>query len=139
MTSPLSTLSNLPTIEIPSIKKIETISIPLPEAYVPHYVPMVVPPSDLEAEEEIEGEASEETDKPVVQPGIKNIDIPFTDKQMPVPEPEILVTATTTAVVSVAATLTATAAFKWVVTAMKPILKATWKKIRSSKGNQEVS
>ena len=71
-------LSNLPTIEIPSIKKIETISIPLPEAYVPHYVPMVVPPSDLQAEDEIEGEASEETDKPVVQPGIKNIDIPFT-------------------------------------------------------------
>ena len=102
--------------------------------------PMVVPPSDLQAEEEIEGEASEETDNPEVkQPGIKNIDIPFTDKQMPVPEPEILVTATTTAVVSVAATLTATAAFKWVVTAMKPILKTTWKKIRSSKGNQKVS
>ena len=100
---------------------------------------MVVPPSDLQAEEEIEGEASEETDKPVVQPGIKQIDIPFTDKQIPVPEPEILVTATTTAVVSVAATLTATAAFKWVVTAMKPILKTTWKKIRSSKDNQEVS
>jgi hypothetical protein len=130
----------IPTIELPPIKEIETISIPLPEAYVPHYIPMVVPPSDLQAEEEIEGEASEETDKPEVkQPGIKNIDIPFTDKQMPVPEPEILVTATTTAVVSVAATLTATAAFKWVVTAMKPILKTTWKKIRSSKGNQKVS
>ena len=129
----------IPTIELPPIKEIETISIPLPEANVPYYIPMVVPPSDLQAEEEIEGEASEETDKPVVQPGIKQIDIPFTDKQMPVPEPEILVTATTTAVVSVAATLTATAAFKWVVTAMKPILKTAWKKIRSSKDNQEVS
>ena len=130
----------IPTIELPPIKEIETISIPLPEAYVPHYIPMVVSPSDLQAEEEIEGEASEETDKPEVkQPGIKNIDIPFTDKQMPVPEPEILVTATTTAVVSVAATLTATAAFKWVVTAMKPILKTAWKKIRSSKDSQEVS
>ena len=94
---------------------------------------MVVPPSDLEAEEEIEGEASEETDKPVVQPGIKQIDIPFTDKQVPVPETEILVTATTTAVVSVAATLTATAAFKYVVTAMKPILKTGWKKISQSR------
>ena len=117
------TLNKIPTIEIPSIEKIETISIPLPEANVPHYVPMVVPPSDLQAEEEIEGEASEETDKPVVQPGIKQIDIPFTDKQMPVPEPEILVTATTTAVVSVAATLTATAAFKWAVKVLKPIIK----------------
>ena len=119
----------IPTIVIPPVKTIETISIPLPTADVPFYTPMVVPPSDLEAEEEIEGEASEETDKPVVQPGIKQIDIPFTDKQMPVPETEILVTATTTAVVSVAATLTATAAFKYVVTAMKPILKTGWKKI----------
>ena len=133
------TLNKIPTIKIPSIKKIETISIPLPEAYVPHYIPMVVPPTDLQAEEEIKGEASEETDKPAVQPGIRNIDIPFTDIQMPVPEPEILVTATTTAVVSVASTLTATAAFKWVVTAMKPILKTAWKKIRSSKDNQEIS
>ena len=130
----------IPTIEIPSLKKIETIEIPLPTADVPFYTPMVVPPSDLQAEEQIEGETSEETDKPEVkQPGIKQIDIPFTDKQMPVPETEILVTATTTAVVSVAATLTATAAFKWVVTAMKPILKTAWKKIRSSKHNQKVS
>ena len=119
----------IPTIVLPPVENIETISIPLPTADVPFYTPMVVPPSDLEAEEEIEGEASEETDKPVVQPGIKQIDIPFTDKQVPVPETEILVTATTTAVVSVAATLTATAAFKYVVTAMKPILKTGWKKI----------
>ena len=123
----------IPIIEVPPIEKIETISIPLPTADVPFYTPMIVPPSDLEAEEEIEGEASEETDKPVVQPGIKQIDIPFTDKQVPVPETEILVTATTTAVVSVAATLTATAAFKYVVTAMKPILKTGWKKISQSR------
>ena len=123
----------IPTIVIPSVENIETISIPLPTADVPFYTPMVVPPSDLEAEEEIEGEASEETDKPVVQPGMKKVDIPFTDKQMPVPETEILVTATTTAVVSVAATLTATAAFKYVVTAMKPILKTGWKKISQSR------
>ena len=127
-------LSKIPTIELPPINKIETISIPLPEAYVPYYVPLVVPPSDLQAEEQIEGETSEETDKPEVkQPGIKQIDIPFTDKQMPVPETEILVTATTTAVASVAATLTATAAFKYVVTAMKPILKTGWKKISQSR------
>ena len=123
----------IPTIEIPPLKKIETISIPLPTADVPFYTPMVVPPSDLEAEEEIEGEASEETDKTVPQPGMTKFDIPGTDIEVPVPETEILVTATTTAVVSVAATLTATAAFKYVVTAMKPILKTGWKKISQSK------
>ena len=61
------------------------------------------------------------------------------DVKVPVPENEILVTAGTTAVVSVAATLTATAAFKWAVTAMKPILKTTWKKISKLKDNQKVS
>ena len=120
----------IPIIEIPPIQKIETISIPLPTADVPSYIPLVVPPSDLQAEEEPEGTASE---KEPESPGMRQIDIPFTDKQMPVPETEILVTATTTAVVSVAATLTATAAFKYVVTAMKPILKTTWKKINQSR------
>ena len=124
----------IPTIVIPIPKKIETISIPLPTADVPSYTPMVVPPSDLESPEGVEAEASDEPET-----GIRRVDIPFTDFKMPVPENEILVTAGTTAVVSVAATLTATAAFKWAVTAMKPILKTAWKKISRSKDNQKVS
>ncbi len=120
---------DIPTIVLPLVETIETISIPLPTADVPSYTPLVIPPSDLQAEEEVEGEESKETD----QPGMRKVDIPFINQQMPVPETEILVTATTTAVVSVAATLTATAAFKYVVTAMKPILKTTWKKISQSK------
>ena len=126
---------DIPPIVIPPIQKIETISIPLPTADVPSYIPMVVPPSDLEAPEGVEAEANDEPEAT----GIRKVDIPFTDFKMPVPENEILVTAGTTAVVSVAATLTATAAFKWAVTAMKPILKTAWKKISQSKGNQEVS
>ena len=125
---------DIPTIEIPSIQKIETISIPLPTADVPSYIPMVVPPSDLEAPEGVQAEASDEPEQ-----GLRKVDIPFTDFKMPVPENEILVTAGTTAVVSVAATLTATAAFKWAVTAMKPILKTTWKKISQLKERQKVS
>ena len=125
---------DIPTIEIPSIQKIETISIPLPTADVPSYIPMVVPPSDLEAPEGVQAEANDEPEQ-----GLRKVDIPFTDFKMPVPENEILVTAGTTAVVSVAATLTATAAFKWAVTAMKPILKTAWKKISRSKDNQKVS
>ena len=124
----------IPSIDIPSPQQIETISIPLPTADVPSYTPMVVPPSDLEAPEGVEAEASDEPEQ-----GLRRVDIPFTDFKMPVPENEILVTAGTTAVVSVAATLTATAAFKWAVTAMKPILKTAWKKISRSKDNQKVS
>ena len=125
----------IPTIVIPEIKTYETISIPLPTADVPSYIPMVVPPSDLEAPEGVQAEANDEPEAT----GIRKVDIPFTDFKMPVPENEILVTAGTTAVVSVAATLTATAAFKWAVTALKPILKTTWKKLSQLKGNQEVS
>ena len=124
----------LPNIKIPPVQNYETISIPLPTADVPSYIPMVVPPSDLEAPEGVQAEAKDEPEA-----GLRKVDIPFTDLQMPVPENEILVTAGTTAVVSVAATLTATAAFKWAVTAMKPILKTAWKKISRLKDNQEVS
>lgn len=118
----------IPTIVIPPIQTIETISIPLPTADVPSYIPMVVPPSDLEAPEGVQAEAKDEPEQ-----GLRKVDIPFTDFKMPVPENEILVTAGTTAVVSVAATLTATAAFKWAVTAMKPILKTAWKKLSNLK------
>ena len=119
----------IPTLLLPPFQKIETISIPLPTADVPSYIPMVVPPSDLEAPEGVQAEANDEPEAT----GIRKVDIPFTDFKMPVPENEILVTAGTTAVVSVAATLTATAAFKWAVTALKPILKTTWKKLSNLK------
>ena len=118
----------LPTIVIPPVETYETISIPLPTADVPSYIPLVVPPSDLREPEGVQGET---TDEP--ETGIRNVNIPILDFDVPLPENEILITASTTAVVSVAATLTATAAFKWVVTALKPILKTTWKKISPSK------
>ena len=125
---------DLPTLVLPKVPKLETVSIPIPTANVPSYVPLVVPPSDLQAPDGVEAEASDEPEA-----GIRKVDIPFTDFKMPVPENEILVTAGTTAVVSVAATLTATAAFKWAVTALKPILKTAWKKLSQLKGNQKVS
>ena len=114
----------IPTIVLPPVENIETISIPLPTGNVPFYKPLVVPPSDLRQPEGVQAEASEDVDT-----GIRNVNIPIIDFDVPLPENEILITASTTAVVSVAATLTATAAFKWVVTAMKPILKTAWKKI----------
>merc|ERR1711871_1198777 len=113
---------------IPSVENIETISIPLPTAEVPYYVPMVIPPSDLKEPEGVQAEQTDEVDI-----GIRNVTIPIIDFDVPLPENEILITASTTAVVSVAATLTATAAFKYVVTAMKPILKTAWKKLSTRK------
>ena len=47
-------LNQIPVINIPPIEEIETISIPLPTAEVPFYTPLVIPPSDLKATEQIE-------------------------------------------------------------------------------------
>ena len=121
-------MENIPSILIPTGKNIETISLPLPTADVPFYVPLVVPPSDLKQPDGVQAEQTDEVDS-----GIRNVNIPIIDFNIPLPENEILITASTTAVVSVAATLTATAAFKWVVTAMKPILKTAWKKLSTRK------
>ena len=118
----------IPTIVLPPPQKIETISIPLPTADVPFYIPLVVPPSDLKEPDGVQAEQTDEVDT-----GIRNVNIPIIDFNVPLPKNEILITASTTAVVSVAATLTATAAFKWVVTAMKPILKTAWKKLSTKK------
>ena len=51
---------SIPTLKLPPIKTIETIEIPLPTADVPSYIPMVVPPSDLEAPEGVQAEANDE-------------------------------------------------------------------------------
>jgi len=119
-------------IVLPNIEKIETISIPLPTAEIPSYPIMVVPPQDLRPPDGVEGENHD-----TAETGIRNVEIPILNFKVPLPENAILITASSTAVVSVAATLTATAAFKWAVTAMKPILKTLIKKIsgRKEKGN----
>ena len=65
--------------------------------------------------------------------GMQKINIPIVNLKMPVPEQEILITAGTTAAVSVAAPLTATAAFKWAVKVLKPIMKTAIGKIWTTK------
>ena len=69
-----------------------------PSARIPSYKPMVIPPSDLEAPEEVEPEKKTE------QPEPPKLKIPVLDIQMPIPETAVVVTAVTTAVVAVATT-----------------------------------
>ena len=89
----------IPTIKIPPVEKIETISIPLPTADVPTYVPLVVPPSDLQ---EPEGTQPIETveSRPV-------LNLPMLPP-IPIPPAEILGPTVITAVTAVAATTVAT-------------------------------
>ena len=86
----------IPTILIPPVEKIETISIPLPTADVPFYKPLVVPPSDLQ---EPEGTEPVETAAPPPPPTLPPPFPPY-----PLPTAEVLVPTTIAAVTAVAAT-----------------------------------
>jgi len=126
----------LPVLYLPDAYDFPSFEFELPIGEIPQYTPLVVPPSDLRAPAGVESKIEAESEQGTATnptAGIKQVDIPIIKVKVPVPESEILITAGTTAVISVAATLTATAAFKWLVTAMKPILKTTWKKIRGNK------
>ncbi len=89
----------LPTILIPKPQKIETISIPLPTADVPSYVPMVVPPSDLREPEGTKAETTETTEQPA-----PSLNIPFINAEVPLPTADTVVVAGYAAVSAVAVT-----------------------------------
>ena len=103
----------------------------LPIGNIPQYTPLVVPPSDLRSPLGVVPQTS--TSESQTPSGMSQVNIPIMNVKVPVPESEILITAGTTAVISVAATLSATAAFKWLVKILKPILKTLWKKISGNK------
>ena len=87
----------IPTILIPPVDNIETISIPLPTADVPYYVPLVVPPSDLREPEGTEPITKTETP---VTPTLNLPPLP----PIPIPPTDVLITTSVAAVTAVAAT-----------------------------------
>ena len=125
----------IPTLLLPDAVDFPNFEFELPIGEMPRYTPMVVPPSDIRAPKGVVPKTTSSPRSSAGQSpsGINQVNIPVVNVKMPVPESEILITAGTTAVISVAATLTATAAFKWVVKILKPILKTLWKKISGSK------
>ena len=117
----------VPTIEIPAVKTIETISIPLPTADVPSYVPMVIPPSDLEAEEEIQAETTETTE----QPPPPKLNIPIVNFEVPLPTADTVVVAGYAAVSAVAVTTFAQPFFDFIKKKIQKLLQSKidkWKK-----------
>ena len=115
----------IPTIVLPDITEIETISIPLPTADVPYYKPMVVPPSDLKDEQEEPVKTVEEKPEP---PTLK---IPFIKQPIPQPSTEVVVTALTTAVTAVAATTLTQPLIEWIRKKVQKFLQdkiAKWRK-----------
>ena len=118
---------DLPTIKLPDAQKIETISIPLPTADVPYYIPMVVPPSDLRDQEAKPVKTEEKVEPPTLK-------IPFIPQPVPQPSPEVIVTAVTTAVTAVAATTLTQPLIEWI---RKKVQKFIQDKINKWRQNRQ--
>ena len=116
---PDQVLSNPPALPRPTLDA--------PKADLPSYKPILVPSKALMV---LEGTKSEKQEEEEGRPQPKEVQIPWTNYRMPVPEGEIMVTAATTAAISVAATLTATSLFKQCVKVFKPILMQLAKRIQ---------
>ena len=139
----------LPYMAIPEPLNLPVPILEVPDAHVPSYKPIVVPPSALRAPPGVKGKPLEgkqpNTTKPNTSttppkaPEVDYVTVPLLDKEVPIPSQEILVTAVSTATVSVAATLTATAVFKHIVSIAKPIIKTAWTKITKKKDSSSSS
>ena len=135
----------LPSLRLPEPLLLPRPVLDVPRADLPSYKPLVVPPADLKPPPGIKGKPEEgkQPNKPKPNtpkaPEVKLVNIPFIEKELPVPSEEILVTAVSTATVSVAATLTATAVFKHLVSLFKPIIKTAWTKITKKKKDSSSS
>ena len=127
-------MDQVPSIIIPSIKKIETVEIPIPTADVPYYTPMVVPPSDLRDQEDEPVETVEE--KPPEPPTLK---IPFIKQPVPRPSTEVVVVAATTAVTAVAATTLTQPIIEWIRKKVQKFLNDKITKWRKNLTNKKDS
>tara|TARA_B100001250_G_scaffold357930_1_gene333939 strand:- start:284 stop:676 length:393 start_codon:yes stop_codon:yes gene_type:complete len=121
---------DLPRAELPKALDLPTIEFKPPSARVPSYKPMVIPPSDLEAPEEVEPEQTTE------QPEPPKLNIPVLDFDVPIPETAVVVTAVTTAVVAVATTTLTQSLFEPIKKKVQKFLQGKinkWKENRKQK------
>jgi hypothetical protein len=137
----------LPSLVLPEAYAIPTPILELPQADLPSYKPLVVPPNTLRPPIGIEGINTEDEAppkktepktttppiKPYVPPEAQIIEVPFTDIEVPMPTTTIMTTAATTAFISVAATLLGQSLFKYLVMVFKPIIKQAWSKLNKKK------
>ena len=142
----------LPSLFLPNAPNLPIPILEVPQADIPSYKPLVVPPNTLRPPPGIEGINSDpapkaETKKPTAQqvippvtpPEAQIIQVPFTDIEVPMPTTTIMTTAATTAFISVGATLAATSLFKYLVMIMKPIFKQAWNKMTKKAGSSNSS
>ena len=126
----------LPTANLPKELPIMEIEFKPPTARIPSYTPMVIPPSDLEAPEGVQGEAKEES------PSAPKMQIPVLDIQMPLPTAEVVATATYAAVAAVATTTLATPFFDQIKKKLQKFLQGKidkWKQKQKKKKDSSVN
>ncbi len=127
---------NLGKIRVPSAPELlppMKIEFKPPEAKVPGYVPMVIPPSNLEAPPGVEEETTKE------QPVAPQVQIPVLDIQMPLPTAEVVMTATYAAVAAVATTTLATPFFDQIKKKLQKFLQGKidkWKEKRKKDSSE---
>ena len=119
---------DIPKAELPRALDIPQMYFRPPTADVPAYKPMIIPPSDLEAPEDVKAEETSEQPEP---PSLK---IPVLDIKMPIPETAVVVTAVTTAVVAVATTSVTQSLFEPI---KKKVQKQLQAKVNKWKENQK--
>ena len=108
-----------------------------PEARIPGYTPMVIPPADLEAPEGVEEEKTTEE-----APAAPKMQIPVLDIQMPLPTAEVVATATYAAVAAVATTTLATPFFEQIKKKLQKFIQGKidkWKQQRKKKKDSLVN
>ena len=106
-----------------------------PTARIPGYVPMVIPPNNLETPEGVEAESTEEPVAPQVQ-------IPVLDIKMPLPTAEVVATATYAAVAAVATTTLATPFFDQIKKKLQKFIQCKvdkWKEKRKQRKDSSES
>ena len=122
---------SLPTPNLPKPLDVPSIEFKPPSARIPSYRPMVIPPSDLEAPEEVKKEETNEE-----QPEPPTLKIPVIDIKMPIPETAVVVTAVTTAVIAVTTTTVTQSLFEPIKKKVQKQLQAKvnkWKENRKNK------
>jgi len=128
----------LPNVNLPKPIPLGPLQIEFkpPNAQIPSYKPIIVPPTDLEAPEGVEEETTEEV------PAAPSLKIPVIDIQMPIPEPAVVVTAVTTAVVAVATTSITSSLFEPIKKKVQKFLQGKvdkWKQKRKKKKDSSVN
>jgi len=141
-----------PYLELPEAPNLPGPILEVPQADLPSYRPLVVPPNKLEPPPGVpkvktpSGKESKQQSQPnptlvksYVPPEAQIIAVPFTDIEVPMPTTTIMTTAATTAFISVAATLVGQSLFKYLVMLFKPIIKTAWNKLTKKKGSPKAS